>query len=604
MNKIKNKKIIYNEGQIMIGIVVMFIVISLSVTTGLAWNAQKELSSENNVYSSAKSYYSSEAITEDVVYRIKKGMQVSTTETININDAIGTATISDISGGKLVNSSGDYKNSIRKTSVSLSQGVGVSFHYGIQSGQGGFEIEGGSTINGNVYVNGNIEGDGGATITGSATAANSAPISASVSNTSPSTPPSNIIFGNSSSNQDFAQSFQVSETGNLNKIKFYAKRTSNSPSGSLTVRISSDAGGKPSTNTIDSVSIAASSLPTSFNGAWTEVVFPNYIQFQPGVTYWVVFDGGNNSSKYFTMATNTYFLSFKGMTGQFGTTSWNETSPNGLDAYIEIYTGGITATISGDGYDYLRIGTTGGDAWAHTVNSTNTYGLIYCQAGTMNNGKICDTSRQDPSPQAFPVSDNDLQIWKDEAVAGGTITGNYSVGWAGATLGPKKITGNLTVSGGGTLTVTGTLWVQGNITVTGGGKVRLAPSYGANSGVILQSGTSDVQGYISISGAGMFSGSGEVGSYPMVVTTSVCPAHSSCGGNNAISMSGGAGAVILNAQNGTLLMSGGTSARTMTAYKTIVTGGGVVNYEAGLVNLNFSSGPSGGFDINGWTEIE
>ena len=55
----------------MIGIVVMFVVISLSVIFGIAWNVQKETSGEYNLSSSARSYYSAESVTEDVVYRIK-----------------------------------------------------------------------------------------------------------------------------------------------------------------------------------------------------------------------------------------------------------------------------------------------------------------------------------------------------------------------------------------------------------------------------------------------------------------------------------------------------------------------------------------------------
>ncbi|MBU4057604.1 hypothetical protein KJ828_01445, partial [Patescibacteria group bacterium] len=68
------RRINHNKGQIMIGIVVMFVVISLSIISGVAWNVQKETLAESNLSSSARSYYSAEAITEDVVYRIKNGI--------------------------------------------------------------------------------------------------------------------------------------------------------------------------------------------------------------------------------------------------------------------------------------------------------------------------------------------------------------------------------------------------------------------------------------------------------------------------------------------------------------------------------------------------
>jgi len=41
-----------------------------------------------------------------------------------------------------------------------------------------------------------------------------------------------------------------------------------------------------------------------------------------------------------------------------------------------------------------------------------------------------------------------------------------------------------------------------------------------------------------------------------------------------------------------------------TAYKLLLENQATVMYESGLANLNFTSGPSGGWDYNAWTEIE
>ena len=142
----------------------------------------KETLTESNLSSSAKSYYSAEAITEDVVYRIKNEIQVSSTETININNAIGTAIISDSAGIKTVSSSGDFRDAIRKVSVSLTEGSGVSFNYGVQVGQGGINLTGSGTVNGNVYANGPITGDSSAIITGTAISANSPALTTDQSN--------------------------------------------------------------------------------------------------------------------------------------------------------------------------------------------------------------------------------------------------------------------------------------------------------------------------------------------------------------------------------------------------------------------------------------
>lgn len=239
----------------------------------------------------------------------------------------------------------------------------------------------------------------------------------------------------------------------------------------------------------------------------------------------------------------------------------------------------------------VNVGTTGtDDAWAHTVRGASVSGTIYCQSGSSNN-KSCNTSRGDPTPQAMPLTDAQIDEWKNDASAGGTISGNYNVGWAGATLGPKVITGNLTVNGGGILTVTGTLYVQGNITVNGGGQVRLASSYGANSGAIVTDGT------VSLTGGSNFAGSGTPGSYPFLITTSACPAAAGCGTADAIHLSGGAGTVALIAQNGNVRINGGSALKQVTGKRVIMDGGATLHYDSGLISENFSSGPGGSWQF-------
>jgi hypothetical protein len=191
----------------------------------------------------------------------------------------------------------------------------------------------------------------------------------------------------------------------------------------------------------------------------------------------------------------------------------------------------------------------------------------------------------------MPLSDNNINEWKDEAAAGGTYNGDYTVGFAGASLGPKKINGNLIVTGGGTLNLTGTLWVTGTITVTSGGKVKLDPSFGSRDGAIVS------DGYVSLTGGSSFAGSGTSGSYPFLVTTSACPVASGCNGNNAILLSGGAGTVALVAQDGTVQITGGSALKAVTAKQIVMDGGATLYYDSGLINANFYSGPGGSWKV-------
>lgn len=636
MKKIQSHTI-YNGGQAILIAVTLFVVITAGIVLGVTTPVLSHVKNSKGFIESRQSYFLAEAGIEDVVYRLKNGISVSPTETLTLNGQSVNTVLSDSSGTKIIVSEANHNGIIRKIESRLEQGEGVAFNYGVQTGNGGFFIGGGGAIHGNVYSNGSIVGDSGQ-ITGTAIAANSASLSAAFSNSCPTTPPHEVVFANSSGSQDFAQSFQVSESGALNKVRVYLRRTHSVPNGTLTVKVVSDNNGNPSTNELASIVVDKNTVPTSFNGTWTEVVFSNYAQLLPGNTYWIVLDSSSDhSSRFYTVGASATYVSYTGKIGRLGS-SWGNTSPSGIDGCSEVYMGGIMGIVEGkDGSWHLAVG---GDSWAHNVSKTNTSGIIYCQNGTGNGGgKTCDTSRPDPSPQAYPVPDSVIQSWKDgvrDAVAesGWTHNGNLTISSQGTTTTSlRKVTGNLTIQGettlgaievegnvsigsgrtlvagpmkiGGNLnvgstglTLTGTVWVLGDVTISSGASVRLHSSYGASSGTLVTDGT------VRLNGGGNFGGSGDPKSFPLIITTSSCPYSPGCNGADAIHLSGGADAVILNAQKGNILVNGGGSATSLTGYKITVTGGGDVYYDNGLADINFSSGPSGGWEIQRWREVE
>ncbi len=500
----------------------------------------------------------------------------------------GASTKQIAATGYVPNSTSPIATKTIRTGVSINTAV-VSFRYGVQAGEGGFSLTGGSTINGSIYANGSINATTGVHVTGSATAANSAALSADQTNDTP-TPISScasstcITFANAAATQDIAQSFKISSPTSLNNIQFYIKKVG--APGDATVKIVNDNAGSPSTDVVLTGTLSAAAVTTSFG--WVSVPMPAVPVLDPAQTYWVIIDAGTSSSKYYILGANAGgYAGGTAKIGQYGG-SWNATSPAGLDGYFRIYLGGVTSMIGGNTYATgVYVGTTGSDnAWAHTVMGATVTGTIYCQSGSYTN-KACNASQADPTPQPMPLSDGNIQEWENDAVAGGTTVGNVTVGSAGATLGPKKITGNLLVNGGGTLTVSGTLWVQGTITVTGGGKVKLASSYGANDGALVS------DGIVTVNGGGTFAGSGTAGSYPFLITTSSCPVEAGCNGADAVTLDGGAGTVAIVAQNGTVDIEGGSAIKAVTANQIIMRGGATLYYDSGLISSNFSSGPGG-----------
>lgn len=572
--QMKNQK-----GSAMLIAVFFFMFISLAIVLTIVSPAARDLRVASTRYNSQQSYFLAESGVEDAYYRIKNSRQISTTENLVLGSSATTTTIADInSSQKTIAAMGDTGSYQRNVTMSISTGVGVSFSYGVQVGKGGFTMSNGSRIVGSIYSNGSITGSG--SISGSATSANSASLTSDQSNGT-GTPTYDITFGNANATQDFAQSFQVSTTEVVNKVQLYVKKVG-SPS-NLTVRIVTNSSGSPTTVNKTSGTLSASLVSTSYG--WVDVPFSTTPQLDAGTTYWIVIDAATSAANYYKIgANNDGYANGSSKIGQYSGT-WGLNSNYTADAYFNLYIGGVMGLISG-----VTIGTgTSGNAYAHTVNSSTIRGTNYCQTGTSNN-KACNTTLADPVEVAMPISDQNILDWKDIAAGGGTTTGNYNLNSSSATLGPKKITGNLTVSNNATLTVSGTIWVQGNLDVSNNATVRLATGYGASEGVII------VDGTVSLGNNADFAGSGTSGSYIMVLSTS--------SSTSAITVGNNAGAVILYAQNGTVNISNNAGAKSVTGYMINLGNNSTITYDSGLTNANFSSGPSGSYNISSWQETQ
>ena len=583
---------------------VIFMMISLVIVFGLSTPIIKQIFLSRDIWSAKQSYYLSEAGVEDVLYRLKDStytQYVGSIETISLNGYSATTTFSgSLSGidGLTITTLSNQNGYNKKIETKVKKDTGVSFIYGMQVGQGGFTMTGSSGIIGNVFSAGPITGCSSCYITGSAIVSNSPSLISDQSNDNPTTPTNSITFGDVAASQDIAQSFKISSTSALTQISFYLKKVGN-PS-SVTLKIIKNNNGLPGSNSSDIVSSATlnSALVTT-NYDWVDIALSPNPNLVVGTTYWIVLDGstGSASNKYVIGANlDSSYLNGTSKTGSLGG-NWNNT---GYDAYFRIYLGGFFGTISGDSqYNPVSIGTTASDiAWAHNASYVKSSGPIRCKNELYNN-KSCDQSYDDPSPASYPVSDGNIAAWKAKAITGGVINGGYSkTDSSPVSFGPKEIVGDLHIGGSVTLSITGTLYVTGNLIIDGSGIIKLASSYGTDSGVIV------VDGRAIIGGSAKANGTGQSGSYIMIISNSTCPVGTGCSGSPAIDMSGSGGAVILNAQKGTLNFSGSANANEATANMITMTGSTKVNYQSGISNINFASGPSGSFDISSWKELE
>ncbi len=570
---------------------VMFVIFAaLAVIAGTASPVLRDQVAVQTNNEGKASFYLAESGVEDAAYRLKNNLPISASEQITLGNIVANTTIANNLTGKTITAEGDLNDLIRKISTNLQAGTGIDFTYAVQVGRGGFQMSNNSGVVGNIYSQGNVVGSNGAYVTGSVYAANGSDLILDQSNLGPEPPTQAITFADASANKDLAQSFQVSTSGPLTEVSLYLKKVSTP--GNLTIRLTADNGGKPASSALDTATLSASLVSTSAFG-WVEVVFPGQVTLTPGVTYWLVLDGSNSSTKYYLSGASAAYNNGTAKIGRYQST-WINTNPSGLDINFKIHLSGDPSTISG-----LVVGSAGvGDAWARTVNNSTVAGYLYCVNGSGNN-KTCTVRDTDPSPQPFPISDANIADWEAEAAAGWTMAGNVNlINSESTTTGPMVITGNLTLSNNAVFTMTGTVYVKGDVTLANSAKVKLATSYGAAGGVLV------TDGRVSVGNNALFNGSGQSGSYLLVVTNSPCPSGSNCDGSNAIDVSNNAGTVILNAQKGTISFSNNAGAKEATADKIVLSNNATITYDSGLASYNFISGPTGGFNLSGWGETQ
>ncbi|HEY4516606.1 MAG TPA: hypothetical protein VJG64_01525 [Candidatus Paceibacterota bacterium] len=207
----------------------------------------------------------------------------------------------------------------------------------------------------------------------------------------------------------------------------------------------------------------------------------------------------------------------------------------------------------------------------------------------------------------LPISDSQISEWEGEAAAGGTISscdgnGDYTIN-SNTTLGPKKITCNLIVKNT-TLTVTGPLWVVGDITTVTNPTIKMDPSLGSQNVAIIADnpGNQSGSGVISINQGTIFEGSGSTGSYVFMISQN--NSAETGGTNDAITLSQSSTALVAYASHGQITLSQSANASETTGYKILLTQSAEVTYDTGLPSTVFDSGPSGGYAITSWQEVQ
>ncbi len=557
----------------------IILTIVVIVVAGLSLVTLLEQKISTNSLRSAQAYYAAESGIEDTLYRLIKGKSYATPNNFAVASSSVALTISGTSSQKTILAEGQASARWRNLQVVLNTGgQSTTFYYGVQVGAGGLIMDNNSRVTGSIYSNSSIQGNNGATITGDAWVANTA----LTANQQSLTTDSDFIFGQANPNIDPAQSFTPSTSGNLVKVSLYLKKAG-SPT-NKTVRLLTDDSGQPSKTLVGSGTygtLTASQVTASYG--WQEITLNTPATLTSGTKYWILIDSSLDSDNYFIWGQDSSD-SYGGGTGKVsqnwsaGQPTWNSASG---DMAFKVWFGSANTFL-----DNVAVGA---NAHANTItNSTVTGDAYYQTIQSTTVGGTAHPGSADPAQESLPISQAVVDDWKAQAEAGGIIYGDYTVdAKAAATLGPKKITGNLIVSNQGDLTITGTLYVVGNVNIFNEAKVRLSSGYGANSGVVLNDGQIMVS-----NGCTFFSPS--AGSYLLFITTKSGP---------AISINNNSDTAIFYAANGSIDISNNVTLKELTGYQIHLNNGAQVIYESGLASILFSSGVSGSWSVASWQEV-
>lgn len=138
--------------------IIFFLVISLTFVFAFSTLVAHSIQTAATNELSAKSYLLADEALKDVVYRLNAGKTVSSGTTFTSVDGTAVTTITNTSTGKQLITTATVNNYTRKLQADLALGTGVAFHYGVQAGVGGFDLQNSSSVTGNIHSDGPVTG--------------------------------------------------------------------------------------------------------------------------------------------------------------------------------------------------------------------------------------------------------------------------------------------------------------------------------------------------------------------------------------------------------------------------------------------------------------
>jgi len=238
----------------------------------------------------------------------------------------------------------------------------------------------------------------------------------------------------------------------------------------------------------------------------------------------------------------------------------------------------------------------GGDVHSDTIDNCTIEGDAYYN--TMYDSEVSGDSYSpypNPGTKDFPIAIEQIDEWVLETSQTEIIEGDFHpTGGDTVELGPARIIGNLILENNSTLILTGGVSVSGYVHILTGASIRLDSSFNERSSFII------ADGPIYMQNNGTISGPSE-NSIVMLVSL----AHDGGNYDSAIELKNNAEGAVVFAPNGIVYLHNNVHVTEIVAYSIHLSNNAVLEYDTGLINTNFSSGPGGGWEtIAGtWQEV-
>jgi Tfp pilus assembly protein PilX len=185
-----------------------------------------------------------------------------------------------------------------------------------------------------------------------------------------------------------------------------------------------------------------------------------------------------------------------------------------------------------------------------------------------------------PNSPSSQMPSIDYNFWKNEATSGGIHQGDYNINNPQQNLGPLKIVGNFNMNSNSSITLKGPIYVTGNFAMNSNSRLYLDQAFGTSGTVIIVDGTIQLN-----SNSYIYSTDATPKGYILLVTTSTSA--------NALELNSNSSNGICYALNGGMQVNSNGKAVAAVARKLTLNSNATFNYDTGLADTRFSTGPGG-----------